>query len=518
MRIAIEGCTHGELDKTYETILAAEKESGKKVDLLLCCGDFQSTRNLADLKCMAVPDKYKDMCTFYKYYSGEKKAPVLTVFIGGNHEASNFLQELPYGGWVAPNIYYAGYATVITINGGLRIGGLSGIYKGCDYLKGHYEFPPYTDNSIRSVYHIRNLETFRLKQLSSAPPDVMLSHDWPRGIYHHGDVDTLLRWKRHFHDDIANNQLGSRPTEELLDMLKPEYWFSAHLHVKFPALVEHADGRKTKFLALDKCLPKRKFLQILDMKPALTGEEKVRLEYDPAWLAVLKSTKELLSVDSVSNHMPGPGYGGRHNFAPTEADVAEVIALFDGDLVIPENFEQTAPPFNPDTESLRDMHSMGPHPGPQKNPQTELFCSKLGIVDPCELAVVRSGRQMISSGDSFCNASASDEKSTFLSMNNDEIALDDDDDDDEDDKSGPDVVVEKVEAVKRLSLILPAPKNEEDEDAVNPDLKEVGDFVVDAIPEPTNLDSGSNQETTPGSPKRKVLKRRNQAIYSQEDD
>lgn len=43
-----------------------------------------------------------------RYYSGEKKAPVLTIFIGGNHEASNYLQELPYGGWVAPNIFYMG--------------------------------------------------------------------------------------------------------------------------------------------------------------------------------------------------------------------------------------------------------------------------------------------------------------------------------------------------------------------------------------------------------------------------
>ena len=48
------------------------------------------------------------MITFYKYYSGEKKAPVLTICIGGNHEASNHMQELPYGGWVAPNIFYLG--------------------------------------------------------------------------------------------------------------------------------------------------------------------------------------------------------------------------------------------------------------------------------------------------------------------------------------------------------------------------------------------------------------------------
>lgn len=139
MKIAIEGCCHGELDKIYETISCLEKKEGVKVDLLLCCGDFQAVRNEGDLKCMAVPAKYRTMQTFYKYYSGEKKAPILTVFIGGNHEASNHLQELPYGGWVAPNIYYLGYAGVIRFKG-VRIGGLSGIYKSRDYRKGEAFF------------------------------------------------------------------------------------------------------------------------------------------------------------------------------------------------------------------------------------------------------------------------------------------------------------------------------------------------------------------------------------------
>ena len=91
-------------------------------------------------------------------------APILTIFIGGNHEASNYLQELPYGGWVAPNIYYLGYAGVVNV-GGLRIAGISGIYKGHDFMKGHFESAPYTEATIRSVYHIRNLEVFRLKQV-----------------------------------------------------------------------------------------------------------------------------------------------------------------------------------------------------------------------------------------------------------------------------------------------------------------------------------------------------------------
>ena len=98
--------------------------------------------------------------SFYKYYNGEAIAPVLTIFIGGNHEASNYLQELAYGGWVAPNIFYLGYAGVIEV-GGVRIGGISGIYKGYNYLHGHHEKPPYDDNTSRSAYHIRNVDVFR---------------------------------------------------------------------------------------------------------------------------------------------------------------------------------------------------------------------------------------------------------------------------------------------------------------------------------------------------------------------
>ena len=66
MYIAVEGCSHGELDTIYDTIQNCEFNGGVKVDLLICCGDFQSVRNIADLRCMAVPMKYMKMQSFYK--------------------------------------------------------------------------------------------------------------------------------------------------------------------------------------------------------------------------------------------------------------------------------------------------------------------------------------------------------------------------------------------------------------------------------------------------------------------
>ena len=71
------------------------------------------------------------------------------------------------------------------------------------------------------------------------PVDIMLSHDWPRGIYEFGNASWLVRKKPFFQEEMESGTLGSPPAEELLHLLKPDYWFAAHLHVKFPALVSH---------------------------------------------------------------------------------------------------------------------------------------------------------------------------------------------------------------------------------------------------------------------------------------
>lgn len=113
---------------------------------------------------MACPPKYRHMGDFKDYYDGTSIAPVPTIFIGGNHEASNFLQELYYGGWVCPNMYYLGHSGVVNF-GGLRIAGISGIFYPRDYRTGYYEKEPYTQDMIRSAYHYREFEIKKLMKV-----------------------------------------------------------------------------------------------------------------------------------------------------------------------------------------------------------------------------------------------------------------------------------------------------------------------------------------------------------------
>ena len=41
LRIAVAGCSHGEMDRIYGMLTNMERSQGIKFDLLLCCGDFQ---------------------------------------------------------------------------------------------------------------------------------------------------------------------------------------------------------------------------------------------------------------------------------------------------------------------------------------------------------------------------------------------------------------------------------------------------------------------------------------------
>ncbi|SMQ53980.1 unnamed protein product [Zymoseptoria tritici ST99CH_3D7] len=238
VRLAVEGCGHGTLHAIYASIDEACKQKGwTGIDLLIIGGDFQAVRNAYDLNCVSMPPKYRDMCDFHEYYSGQRTAPYITIFVGGNHEASNYMFELLYGGWAAPNIYYMGAANVLRL-GPLRIAGMSGIWKGFDYRKHHTERLPYNESDIKSIYHVREIDMRKLLQIRTQV-DVGISHDWPQGVEWKGNFKRLFQKKSFFEEDARSGRLGSVAAKYAIERLRPRYWFSAHLHCKFAAIWQH---------------------------------------------------------------------------------------------------------------------------------------------------------------------------------------------------------------------------------------------------------------------------------------
>ncbi|KAG8630219.1 hypothetical protein KVT40_001838 [Elsinoe batatas] len=495
--LAIEGCGHGVLHSIYASAtLAAERAGWPTIDLLLIGGDFQSVRNANDLACVSMPAKYRSMQDFHEYYSGARKAPYLTIFVGGNHEASNYLSELHYGGWVAENIYFMGAANVLDV-GGVRIAGMSGIWKGYDYRKPHFERLPYNSDEVKSVYHTREVDVRKLLAVRTQV-DVGVSHDWPKGVEWMGDHARLWRGKGHLEQDAREGRLGNTAAKMVLERLRPRWWFSAHLHVKYAAVVEHqqipkevaevvnggaeknadeidlddddappvvngssiapaknddeidldmdddddagpptngqlqgANGApepvteepapsnsevsdslraqlpeaftrqrspppaslpfpenitntKTQFLALDKCLPNRDFLQLTTIPKSDESDDirrPVKLRYDKEWLAITRVFASDLTFGDPNTEVPK--HKGEAHYRPlieAEEQWIEANLVKAGKMEVPETFRITAPVYDGQGISKVEM------PREYTNNQTKGFCDMLEIPNPFDMS------------------------------------------------------------------------------------------------------------------------------------
>jgi len=437
-----------------------------------------------------MPDKYKQLGSFYKYYTGALKSPILTILIGGNHESSSYMHDLFYGGYVAPNIYYLGSAGVVNV-GGVRIGGYSGIYNERHWKYGHYEKAPYDNDTVRSVYHTREADTRRLSLLRNREgrhdkADVVMSHDWPRRVAYGGDMEMLFRKKKFLRKEVLDGSLGSPGGEWLLKDLKPKWWFSAHLHVRFEALIRHdpvaptppeiihcpvarpklnfsnnanqlaaralnnggnkeknegekeekvvtqkeepVDGLEqvTRFLALDKCLPRRQFLEILEIKrPEEEWGKEVKFEYDPEWMAILKKTECWTSQSRSVNHLPNIPPPTTEEVSTMEARIKE---RNNGTLEIDvESFVQTEEgPVQTGGRTDRRLWKKGGNPS-KGNPQTDWILNTLGCSHVVTIPWVGGGGERKTLTVKEAEASAMDE---------DEIELDEEGDDDDEDVDG----------------------------------------------------------------------------------
>lgn len=437
---------HGELDTIYaslETQCKARDWPLASIDFLLICGDFQAVRNERDLACMSVPRRYRRLEDFHRYYSGEATAPVLTIVIGGNHEASNYSFELYHGGWLAPNIYYLGAAGVVRY-GPWRIGGISGIYLPGDYEKPHYERLPYDRDMIKSVYHVRGYDVAKMKRLTRGGSassgrgviDVCMSHDWPQWVELFGDYESLYRDKPHFLESAKKDYLGSRPAKELLGQLRPSYWFSGHMHWKFSADIEHKEAvidetirglpvpndlktklpvfnrsKRTSAQPSDVCSPPATthfhalskvgphipyYLELLELElpPQGDAEESFPKEesgsytlcYDEEWLAITRAYNDSLRVADPETLVvpPEPRTHGKHKAEPPtiedhKAWVKENIAD-KGLLRIPRNFIAHAPTQSSMT-SQSGRRSEDQQPEEYLNEQTVKFCELLQMTN-----------------------------------------------------------------------------------------------------------------------------------------
>lgn len=399
---------------------------------------------------------------------------------------------------MAPNIYYMGYANVVRV-GGLRIAGLSGIWKGYNYKRVHDERVPLSADDVKSVYHVREWDVRQLLQVRRQV-DVGVSHDWPRGVEWKGDWKWLFSKKQGFEEDARTGRLGSEAARMVMARLRPKWWFSAHLHVKFAALVHwegkegglngqvdgtgnvkaksvngrgnpneisiegmdeadkepsapvrnddeidldmddddsppprttaqpisvHRNGngiprpdvdavpeairsqlpasfskpptqlepqsllpppeitnKTTQFLALDKCLPNRKFLQLLELDRISTPDNETnitpKLTYDKEWLAITRvfaregNPTQRCSVGSAFPPDKGEAYYGP--LIAAEEEWVEENLVQKGMMMVPNDFEQTAEVYDPSV-SIQTKEQLTEY----TNPQTATFCGMLGI-------------------------------------------------------------------------------------------------------------------------------------------
>ncbi len=325
MRVAVIGDVHGQFDRAYAKIADMEREDEKDIDLVLMCGDLKAFRDEGDLDSMKAPEKHRVMNDFEAYYRGRKKVPYLTICISGNHESSNLLSALPYGGWLAPNMYYVGRAGCVTYRG-LRIAGLSGIYKPYSAGLPPAGPAPFTEDTIVSAYHQRRADADKLAGVGDV--DVLMVHDWPAGILLTPDINkrgiksTLVK-------DDKEGRFGSPLATQVMKAVKPQRVFAGHHHHPWSCTVDGAE-----FTALGNADLKegstKKYCEVFDIEPRAPAPEEAGLMLDGAYLTAISGRTiptTPVPTDTFTRKEPAEDRTVRYTPEPHTAAMVELTGL-----------------------------------------------------------------------------------------------------------------------------------------------------------------------------------------------
>ena len=244
MRIAVFGDIHGHWIDLKDAVLRLN--GAAPLDLVLQCGDAQPFRNEADLEYMDCPKKYRQGGDFWWFFLGEEQFPLPMIFIGGNHEPWNYLDENRDGGILVPNIEFLGRVGRREVNG-LVIGGLSGVYSPKYFDKPHPDIPYPVSSRKQATYF--NSEDIN-KASSFGNVDILLLHEWPSLMNVAKDKTWPSQWEH----------VGCDKLSFLVECLKPRWVFCGHMHVlarcKFEqteiiCLSDFARGPENSFVILD---------------------------------------------------------------------------------------------------------------------------------------------------------------------------------------------------------------------------------------------------------------------------
>jgi predicted phosphodiesterase len=96
--ILFVGDVHGNQDRMVDEVLRWQRRARRTVDLVVSVGDFQAFRHEKDMRCTTCPPRHMHLGDYPDYFQGKKSFPAEVLFIGGNHEAYNWLDTMPDGG------------------------------------------------------------------------------------------------------------------------------------------------------------------------------------------------------------------------------------------------------------------------------------------------------------------------------------------------------------------------------------------------------------------------------------
>jgi lariat debranching enzyme len=234
--IVLVGDIHGRFHRVRDWLANLEGCLDRPIDMALAVGDIEAFRTADDHRRKAA--KRTMPAEFADYATGRCRMDRALYFIGGNNEDFEALHPMPAGGELAPDFHYLGRHGVRSI-AGLRTAYLSGIFAPRYIDKPLQE--PTTPESARQAGYFRDDEVRAVEGLANEPVDLMLVHEWPRGM-----ISRANAWDRGCSRDLRAFRtpwIGNGHTRSLVEKLEPGWVFCGHSHTAFATRFEHASGR-----------------------------------------------------------------------------------------------------------------------------------------------------------------------------------------------------------------------------------------------------------------------------------